>query len=73
MAMPETKLKNVRVIANANALLSKTIDRMSAIVNVKEDDKSLDSDDSSQSISDMQQLAHILLSDRLGQAIARQQ
>lgn len=71
--MPETKLKNVRVIANANALLSKTIDRMSAIVNVKEDDKSLDSDDSSQSISDMQQLAHILLSDRLGQAIARQQ
>lgn len=71
--MPETKLKNVRVVANANALLSKTIDRMNAIVNVKEDDKSLDSDDSTQSISDMQQLAHILLSDRLGQATTRQQ
>ena len=73
MAMPETKLQNVRVIANANALLSKTIDRMNAIVNIKEDDKSLDSDDSTQSISDMQQLAHILLSDRLGQVTARQQ
>lgn len=71
--MPETKLQNVRVVANANALLSKTIDRMNAIVNIKEDDKSLDSDDSTQSISDMQQLAHILLLDKLGQVTTHQQ
>ena len=64
--MLETKLQNARVIANANALLSKTIDRMSAIVNIQEGDKSLDSDESTQSIADMQQLAHILLSDKLG-------
>lgn len=64
--MYEAELQNLRVVANANSLISKTLERTEAKVNRKDTDTSLDKEDSEQSLQDMQQLGHLLLSEKLG-------
>lgn len=57
------RLQNLRTVANANALISKTLERVEASVHRKDTDKSLESE---QSLQEMQQLGHLLLGERLG-------
>lgn len=64
--MYDPGLQNLMVIANANSLISKTLERMEAIDNRKDTDVALDQEGSEQSLREMQQLGHLLLGDKLG-------
>lgn len=64
--MYEAGLQNLRVVANANSLISKTLERIEATVNRKDTDTSLDKEGSEQSLQEMQQLGHLLLGEKLG-------
>lgn len=64
--MYEAGLQNLRVVANANSLISKTLERIEATVHRKDTDTSLDKEGSEQSLQEMQQLGHLLLGEKLG-------
>lgn len=64
--MYETELQNLSMVANANALISKTLERTDAIVNRKDTDSALDKEGADKNLHEMQQLGHLLLSEKLG-------
>ncbi len=65
MYMSKSSKTNAKVLANANALVSKTLERIEALPNKLDTDKSLDGPDSAQSLAEVQQIAHLLLSSKL--------
>lgn len=67
--MSNINVQNTRVIANANSLISRILERIDAIDNRLDSDKSLDSEGDNQPLKEVQQLAHMLLGGRLAKAV----
>lgn len=67
--MYQVKKKNLRVLANAYALISKTLERVEGIENKREGDRSLVSDDVD--LKQAQHLGHLMLAERIRKEIGK--
>lgn len=69
--MSKSSKINSKILANANALISKTLERVEALPNKLDTDKSLDSPDSEQTLGEVQQIAHMLLASKVSNMAQR--
>lgn len=65
MHLNQSTKVNAKILANANALISKTLERTEALPNKLDTDRSLDSPESEQSLAEVQQIGHMLLSTKI--------